>query len=82
MHAATLHRSARLTRLHSLLAKGGEFTTMELVVGAKVMAISAAIAELRQNGAVINCRQEHRPTGRVWLYSMIKPVPKPQVRHG
>lgn len=74
MHAARISRSPRLQRVQQMLRAGGEYTTLEIMKQARVCAVSAAIAELRANGAEIDCRQEHRPTGRVWLYRMITPA--------
>ena len=76
MHAAKLESSSRLQRGHELLADGREYTTLDIVVGARVLAVNAVIAELRENGAVIDCRQESRPRGRVWIYCMTSPVPE------
>lgn len=47
---------------------------MDIVRGACVCAVNSVVAELRENGAVIECRQEVRDTGRVFLYRMISPV--------
>lgn len=74
MRAARLSSSPRLQRVQHMLRAGGEYTTLEIMRQARVCAVSAVIAELRANGADIDCRQEHRPTGRVWLYRMLKPA--------
>lgn len=80
MNHGKLAKSPRLQRVHAFLKEaGGEVTTMEIVVGARAMAVSAVISELRANGAEINCRQEHRETGRVWLYTLIKAAPEKAV---
>lgn len=76
IHAAKLSRSARLQRAHRLLADGHERTTLEIILGAGVCAVNSVIAELRENGAVIDGRWETRPTGRVFLYRMTKPAPE------
>lgn len=71
MNAAKLDRSARLQRVHALLKSGREFSTMEIVNGAQVMAVSAAISELRAQGKVIRCQRR----ADVWYYRMeIKPM--------
>lgn len=66
MHAARLARSPRLRRVLALLSDGREHSTLEIVTGAKVCAVNSIIAELRVNGAEINCRR----VGDVWLYRM------------
>ena len=76
MHAARLDRSDRLRRVYALLADGREHSTLEIVQGAGVCAVNACIAELRDNGAVINCRVAVRQmTGeRVWLYRLVRSI--------
>ena len=76
MHAARLAHSPRLQRVHALLSDGVERSTFEIVEAAQVCAVNSCIAELRENGAVIDCRQGRDPvTGwRVWLYRMVHPV--------
>ena len=66
MHAARLARSPRLRRVHALLTDGKEHSTLEIVNGAQVCAVNSIVAELRANGADINCRR----TGDVWYYRM------------
>ena len=77
MHAACLHRSPRLQRVHALLSDGVERTTLEIVAGAHVCAVNSCIAELRAhpNNFKINCRQVvDRNTGqRTWRYRMVLP---------
>ena len=79
MHAARLDRSPRLRRVHALLADGVERSTLDIVTGARVCAVNSCIAELRANGAAIDCRQDRDPdTGaRVWLYRMTAPAVTP-----
>lgn len=74
MHAARYATSPRLRRTQAFLRDGKERSTMDIVRGACVCAVNSVIAELRENGAVIECRQEVRETGRVFLYRMISPV--------
>lgn len=76
MHAARLSRSPRLKRVHDLLKDGVERSTMDIDRRANVCAVGTLISELRRNGAVIECRQEVTPTGRVFLYRMTRPAPK------
>ena len=77
MHAAKLSRSPRLTRVYRLLSDGREHSTLDIMRGADVCAVSACISELRANGAVIACRQAvRRSTGeRFYLYRLARPVP-------
>ena len=78
MHAANLERSARLRRVHDLLADGGEHSTLEIVLLARVCAVNSIVAELRTNGCAIECRQARRlHGGRVWLYRMTPSGPFP-----
>ena len=72
MRAARLERSPRLQRVHALLADGGEYTTLEIVRRPGVCAVNSIIAELRENGCYIECRQVRDPaTGApVWRYRM------------
>ena len=71
MHAAKLAASPRLQRVHALLSDGAEHSTRDIVMGTEVMAVSAIVAELRANGAVIHCRQARSIRGeRIWLYRL------------
>ena len=71
MHAAKLASSTRLQRVVALLSDGGEHSTRDILIGAEVMAVSAIVAELRANGAVIHCRQARSIRGeRIWLYRL------------
>ena len=76
MHFARLSRSPRLQRLHAYLRDGREHSTREIVAGANVCAVNAAIAELRANGAEIECRQAVDPAkgSRIFLYRMTRPA--------
>ena len=76
MHAARLSRSPRLQRLHAYLRDGCERSTREIVTGADICAVNAAVAELRANGAEIACRQISDPvTGRrIFLYRLVRPA--------
>lgn len=72
MHAARLNSSPRLKRVLEVLRDGREHSTMEIVMQARVMAVSACVAELRQNGAEIACEQRSEEGGRRWYYTMTK----------
>ena len=60
MNAAQLSRSPRLQRVLAVLREAGPagLTTREIVQRASVMAVSACVAELRENGCFINCTHE------------------------
>ena len=80
MHAARLDRSGRLQRAHKLLSDGQEHSTSDIRSGAHIEAVSATIAELRERGAKIDCRQTSTVSGsRVWLYRMTQPALKPDL---
>ena len=70
MHAASLDSSPRLQRVLDLLLDGQERSTLEIVMGAQVCAVNSCIAELRDNGFAINCRQLSESGERVWLYRL------------
>jgi len=76
MHFARLSRSPRLQRLHAFLSDALEHSTRDIVSGANICAVNAAIAELRANGAEIECRQAVDPaTGsRIFLYRLTRPA--------
>ena len=78
MHAASLIRSDRLRRVHALLRDGREHSTREIMTGADVCAVNAVVAELRENGARIVCRQgcDFNTGGRIWFYRMERPAPQ------
>lgn len=70
MHCASLERSPRLQRVLDLLLDGAERSTLEIVAGARVCAVNSCIAELRENGFAIDCRQSSDSGERVWLYRL------------
>lgn len=67
MNAARLTKSKRLQRVEKFLSDGLFHSTREIVEGAKVMAVSATISELRQNNRDIICIRR----GDIWMYRMI-----------
>ena len=73
MHAATL-KSARLRRITRVLADGHPHSTRDIARRGRVLAVSACIAELRQNGAEIACLRAADPLsgGMKWNYTMTK----------
>ncbi len=77
MHAATL-TSPRLQRVLKVLSDGRPHTTRDIVRKGRVMAVSACISELRENGAEIGCVKAPAKShaGWVWTYTMTKgPTP-------
>lgn len=65
MHAARLSSSERLQRVHDLLSDGYEYSTLEIHHRTGVVAVSATISELRQNGIKI---AKARRVGDIWYY--------------
>ena len=73
MHYARLHASPRLRRTLKVLQEAqGEMTTYELARAARICAVSSVIAELRENGAEIACRQGARDGRRRFYYRLTK----------
>lgn len=73
MHSAKLSRSPRLQRaLRFLQEAGGPVTTRAIMRGARVCAVNTVIAELRENGAKINCFQIMKNGERRFFYALIK----------
>jgi biotin operon repressor len=64
MHSALLSKSDRLKRVFNLLLDGQKHSTRDIVMGASVMAVSAVVSELRENGIDIECQRE----GAIWRY--------------
>ncbi|MEJ1384853.1 MAG: hypothetical protein RPV21_10840 [Candidatus Sedimenticola sp. (ex Thyasira tokunagai)] len=63
-HSAKLSASDRLKRVDDLLASGLEYSTLDIVEKARVVAVNSIIAVLRKNGRDIRC---HR-AGSLWFY--------------
>lgn len=74
MHAASLDRSPRLQRVHDLLKDGAERSTMDIMLNAQVCAVNSIVAELRANGAEIECRRGDSGGEPIWLYRLTRPV--------
>jgi len=68
MNAANVESSPRLKRLLRALSDRKEHSTLNLSRRAHVMAVSAAVAELRDNGCSINCQRR----GKAWYYQLTK----------
>lgn len=66
MNAARIDKSDRLCRVLRLLKRVKEASTRDIVERAKVVAVSAAVAELRQQGHAIACQRR----GDVWFYRL------------
>ena len=65
-HYAKLSHSPRLQRVRDFLIDGQWHSSRDIIQGANICAISAAISELRSNGCNIECEQR----GRIWYYRM------------
>ncbi len=73
MHHARLQHSPRLRRALRVLQRArGEMTTWELSRAAGICAVNSVIAELRENGAEITCRQEVKDGQRRFYYRLMK----------
>jgi len=71
MRHARLATSPRLRRaLVALQETGGEISTYELAQKAKICAVNSVVAELRENGAVITCRQDAKDGTRRFYYTL------------
>lgn len=71
MHAAAL-TSPRLQRVLKLLSDGRPHSTLNIIRKARVVAVSACVAELRQHGARIECVKQLRNEQWVHFYTMTK----------
>ena len=79
MNCAKLSRSPRLQQVHELLRQGPQTTRDILVACPLCAAVSAAIAELRANGAEIEGRflsGSPESGTRTYLYTMTRPAPR------
>lgn len=78
MHAGRAHHCPRLRAIHTVLADGAEHSTLELSLAGETLAVSAAVSELRQNGADIVCRYAGKTASgaRLYLYRMLRPAPE------
>lgn len=68
MNAASIEKSERLLRVLNLLSEGGEFSTLDIIKQANVCAVNSIVAEIRQNGYVIDCQRR----GDRWFYRLEK----------
>ena len=73
MNYAHIATSPRLQRLHDFIARPGWHTTRDISRGAEIMAVNSAVAELRKNGATIECKQTKINGRRVWAYRLVVP---------
>lgn len=71
MHSARLEDSPRLQRVLAALKRLDDPTSLELLAESRVVGLSAAVSELRDNGAVIKCWSAQRDGRRVWLYRLL-----------
>lgn len=69
--------SPRLQRVLQLLSDGKPHTTRAIVRRARVVAVNAAVAELRHHGAEIQCVRQKAPGGHGWrFYYTLTKAPK------
>ena len=68
MNHANIQTSERLQRVDKFLSDGLFHSTRDIVIGAQVMAVSAVVSELRENGRNIICRQK----GKIFYYRMVQ----------
>ena len=66
MHHANYDKSERLQRTERVLSTGRWYSTLELIILAKICAVSSVISELRRNGFDIECRR----VGNVYQYQL------------
>ncbi len=72
MHAARLATSPRLRRVLAVLADGQPHTTRAIMRAAHVCAVNSCVAELRANGAEIDCTVTLTRRGRRHHYTLTK----------
>ena len=75
MRAACLKRSPRLKSVQALLGDGVERSPLDISRSSSVCAVNDAIAQLRVNGAWIDCRQIANPADGscIFTHRMIAP---------
>lgn len=70
-HFADIKKSSRLQKLHSVLLRGGIFSTARLQRETGSMAIHSDVHELRCNGIKVKCTYLYEIEGRkVYGYSL------------
>lgn len=75
MHKARLKTNLRLQRVLAFLRERGKAgaTGREIIRNCEVVALTAAISELRQNGIVIDCKREKQLAGgTVYRYRVLE----------
>lgn len=73
IHFAKLEKSERLQRVLAVLMVGGAYTTLQISRRANVCAVNSCIAELRENGYDIKCKQiggPKAPEGERFEYTL------------
>lgn len=66
MKAARIDHSKRLQQVLSLLQRGGQHSTRDIIQATGSCAINSIAAELLDNGYTVDCQRK----GNVWFYSM------------
>jgi len=64
VNAANFDKSERLQKVANLLGRGGEYTTLDIIL----CAVNSIISELRANGYSIDCQRR----ADKWFYRMNK----------
>ncbi|QBF31538.1 hypothetical protein [Thalassococcus sp. S3] len=73
MHHGRLATSPRLRRaLRVLREADGEISTWELAHEARICAVNSVVAELRENGCQISCRQVVEDGQRRFFYTLLR----------
>lgn len=62
IHFAKFEESARLQRVLEYMLHGEPRTGLEIILGAKITAVSAAACELRLNGFDLECIRQNDPS--------------------
>lgn len=71
-HIASVERSERLRRILEVLRAQPSITSRQLLYQSRVVALSAAINELRCQGYIIHCSRASDSEGtRRWLYRLM-----------
>lgn len=71
MHHARIEHSERLQRALAFLRDGAWHTTREIVHGAEVMAVNSVVAEIRENGYIVECESVPGIRGR-YRYRLVE----------
>ncbi|MFQ5445178.1 MAG: hypothetical protein ACE5EK_11265 [Nitrospinales bacterium] len=80
-HFAKIESSERLRRLKRFIEDHPGSTSAEIIAGARVVALSAAVSELRKNGVTVDCVHSGvTADGSAIMRYWIHPGPRENVR--